>query len=112
MDTAVVDRQRPTTHKSTPASDDSTPNGNSNVAGVEHPTPHENSERRPTAEAVFVGRLRVKRRLLLIGGAAGIGKSTVAHTLATRHDAAWLQLDTLWIAMRDAVPQTARKGHS
>jgi 2-phosphoglycerate kinase len=42
--------------------------------------------------------------LLLVGGSAGTGKSTVARTVATRIGAAWLQLDTLWIAMRDAAP--------
>jgi 2-phosphoglycerate kinase len=95
--------------KSTPASDGCTPNVTSfSAAGVEHPTPHEDSERRRTAEAFFVGRLRVKRRLLLIGGAAGTGKSTVARTLATRLNAAWLQLDTLWIAMRDAAPPNSK----
>jgi hypothetical protein len=55
------------------------------------------------------GRLRVKHRLLLIGGAAGTGKSIVARTLATRLNAAWLQLDTLWIAMRDAAPQNSKE---
>jgi len=53
--------------------------------------------------------VRVKHRLLLIGGAAGTGKSIVARTLATRLNAAWLQLDTLWIAMRDAAPQNSKE---
>jgi 2-phosphoglycerate kinase len=79
------------------------------AARVEYPTPHEDGERRQIAEAFFVGRLRVKRRLLLIGGAAGTGKSTVAGTLATRLNAAWLQLDTLWIAMRDAAPPNSKE---
>jgi 2-phosphoglycerate kinase len=57
----------------------------------------------------LAGKLRVKRHLLLIGGAAGTGKSTVARTLATRLSAAWLQLDTLWIAMRDAAPRNSRE---
>jgi 2-phosphoglycerate kinase len=47
----------------------------------------------------------MSRRLLLVGGSAGTGKSTVAKTVATRIGAAWLQLDTLWIAMRDAAPR-------
>jgi predicted kinase len=51
----------------------------------------------------------VKHRLLLIGGAAVTGKSIVARTLATRLNAAWLQLDTLWIAMRDAAPQNSKE---
>lgn len=43
-------------------------------------------------------------RLVLIGGTAGTGKSTAARAVAGRLGAAWLQLDTLWIAMRDAAP--------
>ena len=46
----------------------------------------------------------MSRRLLLVGGSAGTGKSTMAQAVATRLGAAWLQLDTLWIAMRDAAP--------
>ena len=42
------------------------------------------------------------RRLILIGGSAGSGKTTVAQTLATELDAGWLQLDTVWIAMKAA----------
>jgi 2-phosphoglycerate kinase len=44
------------------------------------------------------------RHLLLVGGAAGTGKSTVAQEIASQLGAGWLQLDTLWIAMRDAAP--------
>jgi predicted kinase len=36
----------------------------------------------------------MSRRLLLVGGSAGTGKSTVARTVATRIGAALLQLDT------------------
>lgn len=43
-------------------------------------------------------------RLVLIGGTAGTGKSTAARAVAGRLGAAWLQLDTLWIATRDAAP--------
>jgi predicted kinase len=35
----------------------------------------------------------MSRHLLLVGGSAGTGKSTVARTVATRIGAAWLQLD-------------------
>jgi 2-phosphoglycerate kinase len=51
----------------------------------------------------------VSRRLLLVGGSAGTGKSTVARTVATRIGAGWLQLDTLWIAMRDAAPRESEE---
>lgn len=44
------------------------------------------------------------KRLLLIGGSAGAGKSTAARALADRLDAGWLQIDTLWIAMQEAAP--------
>lgn len=42
--------------------------------------------------------------LVLVGGTAGTGKTTAARALAARLGASWLQLDTLWIAMRDVVP--------
>ncbi len=42
------------------------------------------------------------RRLILIGGSAGSGKTTVAQMLARDLDAGWLQLDTVWIAMKAA----------
>ena len=42
------------------------------------------------------------RRLILIGGSAGSGKTTLAQTLARDLDAGWLQLDTVWIAMKAA----------
>ena len=50
----------------------------------------------------------MSRRLLLVGGSAGSGKTTVARALAGDLGAAWLQLDTLWIAMKAA----ARRGSS
>lgn len=56
------------------------------------------------AGRLLVGRSLVTARLLLVGGAAGTGKSTVARALAARLDGAWLQPGTLWIAMRDAAP--------
>ena len=42
------------------------------------------------------------RRLILVGGSAGSGKTTVAQTIASDLDAGWLQLDTVWIAMKAA----------
>jgi 2-phosphoglycerate kinase len=43
------------------------------------------------------------KRLLLVGGSAGSGKTTVAQTLAGDLGVGWLQLDTVWIAMKAAV---------
>jgi 2-phosphoglycerate kinase len=51
----------------------------------------------------------MSRRLLLVGGSAGTGKSTAAQTVATRMGAAWLQLDTLWIVMHDAAPRDSEE---
>jgi|SRR5690349_18143286 len=42
----------------------------------------------------------MSRRLVLVGGSAGSGKTTVARALARDLDAGWLQLDTVWIAMK------------
>ena len=42
------------------------------------------------------------RRLLLIGGSAGTGKSTLARSLASQLGASWLQLDTIWVALKAA----------
>ena len=42
------------------------------------------------------------RRLLLVGGSAGSGKSTVARALASQRGAGWLQLDTIWVALKAA----------
>ena len=42
------------------------------------------------------------RRLILVGGSAGSGKTTVAQALAGDLGAGWLQLDTVWIAMKAA----------
>jgi 2-phosphoglycerate kinase len=42
------------------------------------------------------------RRLFLVAGSAGSGKSTVAKALADELDAGWLQLDSIWLAMKVA----------
>src|SRR3712207_1057290 len=47
----------------------------------------------------------MSRRLILIGGSAGSGKTSVARTLSGQLGAGWLQLDTVWIAMRAAAEQ-------
>lgn len=43
------------------------------------------------------------KQLVLIGGSAGAGKSTVAKPLANALGAGWLQIDTLWIALQEAL---------
>lgn len=40
------------------------------------------------------------KRLILLGGAAGSGKSTTARALAQDLAAGWLQLDTIWVALQ------------
>jgi 2-phosphoglycerate kinase len=40
--------------------------------------------------------------LLLVSGSAGSGKSTVARSLASQLGAGWLQLDTVWVALKAA----------
>ena len=42
------------------------------------------------------------RRLFLVAGSAGSGKSTLAKALARELDAGWLQLDSIWLAMKVA----------
>jgi 2-phosphoglycerate kinase len=42
----------------------------------------------------------VTRRLVLLGGSAGTGKTTLARGLAAELGAGWLQLDSLWLAMK------------
>ena len=42
------------------------------------------------------------RRLFLVAGSAGSGKSTLAKALAHELDAGWLQLDSIWLAMKVA----------
>ncbi len=41
------------------------------------------------------------RRLILIGGSAGTGKTTTARAIAAEIGAGWLQLDSVWIALLD-----------
>jgi 2-phosphoglycerate kinase len=51
------------------------------------------------------------RHLYLIGGAAGAGKTTVARALSRHLDADWVQVDSIWIAIREALsPDDARRG--
>jgi 2-phosphoglycerate kinase len=45
---------------------------------------------------------RVTRRLFLVAGSAGSGKSTLAKAFAHELDAGWLQLDSIWLAMKVA----------
>jgi 2-phosphoglycerate kinase len=40
------------------------------------------------------------RRLVLVGGSAGSGKTTLARSLADDLRAGWLQLDSIWLAMK------------
>ena len=44
----------------------------------------------------------VTRRLFLVAGSAGSGKSTLAKALAHELAAGWLQLDSIWLAMKIA----------
>jgi len=48
------------------------------------------------------------KRLILIGGSAGSGKTTLARQLAHDLGAGWLQLDTVWIAMKAAAVRDSR----
>jgi 2-phosphoglycerate kinase len=44
----------------------------------------------------------VTRQLFLVAGSAGSGKSTLAKALSHELDAGWLQLDSIWLAMKVA----------
>jgi 2-phosphoglycerate kinase len=50
----------------------------------------------------------VTRRLFLVAGSAGSGKSTLAKALAHELDAGWLQLDSIWLAMKVAAGEGTR----
>jgi 2-phosphoglycerate kinase len=54
---------------------------------------------------------RMRRRLILVGGSAGSGKTTVARALADELGAGWLQLDTVWMAMKAAVGRGSSAFH-
>lgn len=51
----------------------------------------------------------MNRRLILIGGTAGSGKTSIARRLSGDLDAGWLQLDTVWIAMKASAEQGSSK---
>lgn len=44
----------------------------------------------------------MSRRLVLVGGTAGTGKTTLARALAAELGGGWLQVDTVWTALRAA----------
>jgi 2-phosphoglycerate kinase len=44
----------------------------------------------------------MSRRLILLGGSAGSGKTTLARALADDMKGGWLQLDTVWVALKAA----------
>lgn len=44
----------------------------------------------------------MRRRLILVGGCAGSGKTMLARELADSLGAGWLQIDTVWLAMKAA----------
>jgi 2-phosphoglycerate kinase len=58
-------------------------------------------------EAVVMARnpAVMTRQLFLIAGSAGSGKSTMAKAMAHHLDAGWLQLDSIWLAMKAAVDE-------
>ena len=41
-------------------------------------------------------------RLLLLGGASGVGKSTLARAIARDLNVSWLQVDSIWLALCEA----------
>ena len=65
------------------------------AAGVAQPA-------QPYRRAALRDPTRVTRRVFLVAGSAGSGKSTLAKALAHELDAGWLQLDSIWLALRVA----------
>lgn len=49
-----------------------------------------------------------RRRLFLLSGSAGAGKTTSARALAAELGAGWLQVDTIWLALREAADPRSR----
>ncbi len=45
------------------------------------------------------------RRLFFIGGATAAGKTTTARALSRELGAGWLQVDTVWLALKAAFPE-------
>jgi len=52
------------------------------------------------------------KRLVLIGGSAGSGKTTTARALASQLGGGWLQLDTVWIALKAAAKAHDSSAHA
>ena len=52
-----------------------------------------------------------ERRLLLLSGSAGAGKTTAARALAAELGAGWLQVDTIWLALRESAEPGSRRHH-
>ena len=59
-------------------------------------------DNRLMSSAATLDPTRVTHRLFLVAGSAGSGKSTLAQSLAHELDAGWLQLDSIWLAMKVA----------
>ncbi|MGE0598359.1 MAG: hypothetical protein AB7J35_00860 [Dehalococcoidia bacterium] len=51
------------------------------------------------------------KRLILVGGASGSGKSTTSKVLANELGAGWLQIDTIWVAAQEALADDPEKSH-
>ena len=68
------------------------------------------SEAEPNHEVLFSDRVSMQqtRRLFLVGGSAGSGKSSLGKALAHQLDAGWLQLDSIWLAMKVAAGEGTR----